>query len=815
LGARDDSAVVIWEPQAGPQWALLRCPVFEVFFGGARGGGKTDGMLGDFASHAAIYGKDAIGLMVRRERTQLIETIERSRQLYAPLGAKFNEQDKLWRFPNGARLRFAYLERDADADAYQGHSYCVAVGTRIRMADGSLRAIEAIEPGEMVATLEGPRRVLASTQPYVAPCVEAVVRDSSGSEIGRQRHPIWHPILTTAGLTSSPSARLSESDAQPQSGQSSGDRQDRESQSCGRQETLAWRAYSEDVRSGYTEWRRTPEDAARPGSLCVPVALHALAAQSAGERTRAVRREPTLSRACGRWSGWWSGLCRGYQALWSDLRLLAERAQSILDRCFLGFPSALAGVPSGWREAPDSRFDCPSDRGSCDGRAHTAPRSGLSEIPSQGDAGNTPLAWLWGGLGTTPLRTRLASTHWVHPYTGEARSLSEEVTAGTMELRFCGDALVADLTVEDANHYISECGLINKNTRVYVEEIGTFPSPAPIMKLMATLRSGAGVPCGFRATGNPGGPGQHWVKARYIDHAPKGMTVTKHEFRSPFDGKVITRDRVYIPSRVTDNKFLGAEYVANLQMSGSPELVRAWLEGDWNVIAGAFFPEFSMARHVCAPRELPAHWARFVAADWGSAKPFSVGWYAVSDGELSDIPRGCLVKYREWYGMAGEPDVGIKLHAEEWGAGIKARTQEKIAYYVVDPAAMHQNGGPSIAERTGIDWFAADNKRVGTVGAMGGWDQLRARLKGDGEHPGILFFSTCVHTIRTIPALQHDENRPEDVDTEAEDHAGDETRYACMSRPYVLDNPKPQPVRFPVHRTINEMIEAKRRARDD
>src|SRR5436309_3343648 len=66
---------------------------------------------------------DAIGLMVRRERTHLIETIERSRQLFAPLGARFNEQDKMWRFPSGARLRFAYLERDADADAYQGHSY--------------------------------------------------------------------------------------------------------------------------------------------------------------------------------------------------------------------------------------------------------------------------------------------------------------------------------------------------------------------------------------------------------------------------------------------------------------------------------------------------------------------------------------------------------------------------------------------------------------------------------------------------------------------------------------------------------------------
>ncbi len=57
-----------WEAQKGPQTALLACPVFEVFFGGARGGGKTDGMLGEWASHAALHGKSAVGLMIRRER---------------------------------------------------------------------------------------------------------------------------------------------------------------------------------------------------------------------------------------------------------------------------------------------------------------------------------------------------------------------------------------------------------------------------------------------------------------------------------------------------------------------------------------------------------------------------------------------------------------------------------------------------------------------------------------------------------------------------------------------------------------------------
>src|ERR1700675_1102104 len=100
--------VVIWRPQPGPQTALLTCPVFEVLYGGARGGGKSDGMLGEWVGHAGKYGEDASGLIVRRERTQLYDLIERSRQLYTPLRAKF--ADNVWRFPNKARLRFAYLE---------------------------------------------------------------------------------------------------------------------------------------------------------------------------------------------------------------------------------------------------------------------------------------------------------------------------------------------------------------------------------------------------------------------------------------------------------------------------------------------------------------------------------------------------------------------------------------------------------------------------------------------------------------------------------------------------------------------------------
>ena len=79
MGETAPAPSVVWRPQAGPQTALLTCPVFEVFFGGARGGGKTDGMLGEWAVHADRYGKQAIGLMVRRTRTELQETFERNK----------------------------------------------------------------------------------------------------------------------------------------------------------------------------------------------------------------------------------------------------------------------------------------------------------------------------------------------------------------------------------------------------------------------------------------------------------------------------------------------------------------------------------------------------------------------------------------------------------------------------------------------------------------------------------------------------------------------------------------------------------------
>jgi hypothetical protein len=143
-------------------------------------------------------------------------------------------------------------------------------------------------------------------------------------------------------------------------------------------------------------------------------------------------------------------------------------------------------------------------------------------------------------------------------------------------------------------------------------------------------------------------------------------------------------------------------------------------------------------------------------------------------------------------------NVGLKLTAEQFASGIAEREKRepvndmdrpRIALRVADPSIFKEDGGPSIGERLAAApyyqfWQPADNTRVGRKGAMGGWDVVRSRLIGEGGEPMIYFFPNCVDSIRTLPALQHDKDNIEDVDSDGEDHAPDEIRYMCTARPY-------------------------------
>jgi hypothetical protein len=294
------------------------------------------------------------------------------------------------------------------------------------------------------------------------------------------------------------------------------------------------------------------------------------------------------------------------------------------------------------------------------------------------------------------------------------------------------------------------------------------------------------------ASSNPGNIGHLFAKQTFVD----GTETYDIRQMSPDEGGM---RRQFIPALLEDNPSMSSDdpgYENRLLGLGSEALVKAMRFGDWDIVEGAFFDCWNKSRHVIRPLEVPAQWMRFRSMDWGSAKPFSVGWWAVASdqhevtntlGDKLIIPRGCMV--REWYGSS-KPNVGLKLHAEVVADGIKEREKgDTLAYGVLDPAAFAEDGGKSIAQRMAerkVYFRPADNARVARVGAMGGWDQMRARLVGDGDgKPMIVCFSTCLDSIRTIPSMQHDQARPEDMDSNLEDHAADEWRYACMSRPWI------------------------------
>lgn len=341
-------------------------------------------------------------------------------------------------------------------------------------------------------------------------------------------------------------------------------------------------------------------------------------------------------------------------------------------------------------------------------------------------------------------------------------------------------------------------------TDAWVEEAGQYPDPAPIDRLFGVLRSSAGVPVQLILTANPGGAGQHWIAARYqLIPFPSGPRIVT---RALSNGQ--SHRMAVIPSRITDNRVLlhgDPGYINRLHLVGSAALVKAWLDGDWSAIEGAFFDKWSK-RNIVAPFELPSDWLRFRSFDWGYAKPFSAGWWAVAGDDHRTpggiIPRGALIRYREWYGcQPGKPDTGLRLETEAVGRGILERDGkgEKISYGVADPAIFAEDGGPARSEifsRLGLHYRPADNKRIARNGAMGGWDEMRQRIAGLDGVPMLYVFESCRDFIRTVPTLQHDPMRAEDLDTSSEDHIADEARYACMSRPWTPPaRPKDKPAR--------------------
>lgn len=184
---------------------------------------------------------------------------------------------------------------------------------------------------------------------------------------------------------------------------------------------------------------------------------------------------------------------------------------------------------------------------------------------------------------------------------------------------------------------------------------------------------------------------------------------------------------------------------------------------------GAAFPEFEQSVHVCAPFPIPDAWPKIRVIDYGYAVPYCCLW-------IAEEPSGALVAYRETYGA------GLTATEQAKQVALASGDERYVANYG-DPAmwASKQEGRrfKSVADQykaQGIQLKKATNDR------LAGWERVHDRLDWAEERPpGLRIFSTCHNLIRTLPMLPRDPNRPEDVDTDAEDHAGDALRYGVMA----------------------------------
>ncbi len=323
-------------------------------------------------------------------------------------------------------------------------------------------------------------------------------------------------------------------------------------------------------------------------------------------------------------------------------------------------------------------------------------------------------------------------------------------------------------------------------------------------------------------TTNPYGAGHNWVKKRFISCGKAGQIVKK--VVNVFNPRTQQREDVvktqtHLFGSYRENTYLSPHYVAELEGISDPNKRRAWLFGDWDIVAGGMFDDvWDKNVHVIDPFDIPSNWRIDRSYDHGESRPFSVGWWAESDGsdvKLSDgkwmsTVKGDLFRIDEWYGWTGKANQGLRLLSTVIAEGIVEReVQNGIHNRVVPGPADNsiwdvENGNSIAADMAkpvkldrkrykGVQWLRSD-KAKGSRKA--GWKQIRNYLKDalpvtreeDGkilslprEKPGMFIFNNCTMFIELFPVAPRDENDPDDIDTESEDHICDEVRYKALS----------------------------------
>lgn len=313
------------------------------------------------------------------------------------------------------------------------------------------------------------------------------------------------------------------------------------------------------------------------------------------------------------------------------------------------------------------------------------------------------------------------------------------------------------------------------------------------------------IPLQIFSTTNPWGPGHAWVKEQFVDCGEPGEVqyITTEVFNPRTKRREpVTRTQVRLFGTYKENIYLSPEYIASLENESDPERRKAWLLGDWNIRAGGMFNDIWKEHiHVVDNFPVPKNWRVDRAFDWGSSAPFSVGWYCEANGEAVTLNngtrwaprRGSVIRFAEWYGTSGGVNDGLRMSGPEIADGIMEREMDMLRAGIIKKLPEAGPGDPSIyavrekdvasigkkMEAEGIAWVPGDHSNGARIN---GWQLIRDMLTNSvrGEGPGLYFTKACKYAKKFMPDTPRDEEKPDDVDTDTEDHLQDELRYRVL-----------------------------------
>lgn len=330
-----------------------------------------------------------------------------------------------------------------------------------------------------------------------------------------------------------------------------------------------------------------------------------------------------------------------------------------------------------------------------------------------------------------------------------------------------GSFLVLLRNLDDPSKYKSA-----EFASVLVEELTENPEDT-FDDLRFRMRYGSITDPKFIGVTNPGGVGHGFVKRKWVKPDPEHPDHEQDRF-------------FFIPSKYSDNKHTTEEYVQQLR-SLPDDKRRAYMDGDWDVFAGQYFPEWRDALHICNPF-IPDKQSVIVGGlDWGRVDSFAFYLTEVSKVNYDGGHFFRSKVFLEAYGTEKSPG--------EWGKLIRDRlkqyqlTLNDISWVRADTQIWTKQPDPKTLDiysqfvQSDPAWRIL---RPANKDRIGGWENLHRwlSLAPDGL-PYLQFASTCTNAIRTIPDLVHDEHKVEDVDSDGEDHAADATRYLHMALKWV------------------------------